>query len=87
MAYKRVTREERNLIYRWRQEGLGPREAARRLGRAASSICRELARNQGQRGYRAKQAHALEGDGVGQTTGAAAVHEGGAGRLDRWWIR
>jgi len=57
MAYKRVTKEERSLIYRWRQEGLGVREAARRLGRAASSICRELVRNRGQRGYRPKQAH------------------------------
>ena len=57
MAYKRVTKEERSLIYRWRQEGFGLRETARRLGRAASSICRELVRNRGQRGYRPKQAH------------------------------
>ena len=57
MAYKRVTKEERRLIYRWRQEGLGLREAARRLGRAASSTCRELVRNRGQRGYRPKQVH------------------------------
>jgi IS30 family transposase len=56
MAYKRVTEEERRLIYRWRQEGHGPREMARRLGRAASSICREIARNTGGRGYRPKQA-------------------------------
>jgi IS30 family transposase len=33
------------------------REVARRLGRAASSISRELLRNQGKRGYRPKQAH------------------------------
>jgi len=57
MTYKRVTKEERSLIYRWRQEGFGMRESARRLGRAASSICRELVRNRGQRGYRPKQAH------------------------------
>ncbi|MBI5187378.1 MAG: helix-turn-helix domain-containing protein, partial [Nitrospinae bacterium] len=31
------------------------REIARRLGRAVSSICREFARNKGQRGYRPKQ--------------------------------
>jgi len=57
MAYKRVTKEERSLIYRWSQEGSGLRETARRLGRAASSICRELVRNRGERGYRPKQAN------------------------------
>jgi IS30 family transposase len=49
MAYKRVTEEERWLIYRWRQAGTGLREVARRLGRAASSISRELLRNTGGR--------------------------------------
>ncbi len=58
MAYKRVTEEERRLIYRWQQEGAGVREAARRLGRAASSISREIARNTGGRGYRPQQARA-----------------------------
>ncbi len=56
MAYRRVTKEERRHIYRWRQEGHGLREMARRLGRAASSISREIARNTGGCGYRAKQA-------------------------------
>ena len=45
------------LIYRWRQEGFGIREVARRLGRDASCVSRELARNTGGRGYRSKQAH------------------------------
>jgi len=57
MNYKRVTAEERALIHRWRQEGLGIREVARRLGRDVSCISRELARNTGMRGYRPKQAH------------------------------
>ena len=56
MAYKRVTEAERRHIYRWRQEGHGMREVARRLGRAASSICRELVRNRSKRGYRPKRA-------------------------------
>ncbi len=58
MAYTRVTEEERKLIYRWRQDDISLREIARRLGRAASSICRELMRNLGLRGYQPKQAHA-----------------------------
>lgn len=57
MAYKRVSAQERALIYRWRKEGRAQREIARRLGRDVSSISRELARNRGQRGYRPKQAH------------------------------
>ena len=57
MAYQRVTAEERTQIYCWHQEGRGTREIARRLERAASSICREFVRNMGMRGYRPKQAH------------------------------
>ena len=57
MAYKRVTGEERRLVYCWRRAGYGVREMARRLGRAASSISRELLRNRGKKGYRARQAH------------------------------
>ncbi len=57
MTYKRMTEADRRQIHRWRQEGDGLRELARRLGRAASSISRELSRNTGGRGYRPKQAH------------------------------
>jgi IS30 family transposase len=57
MAYKRVTQEERRLIYWWRREGYGVREIARRLRRCAGSISRELARNRGKKGYRPRQAH------------------------------
>ena len=56
MTYKRVTGEERRLIYRWRREGCGVRDVAKRLGRAASSISREVARNRGKKGYRPRQA-------------------------------
>lgn len=57
MTYERVTEEERNHIYRWGQEGYGPSEIGRRLGRATSSISREIKRNKGKRGYRPKQAN------------------------------
>jgi len=57
VTYKRVTGEERRLIYWWRREGCGVREIARRLRRCAGSISRELERNLGKRGYRWKQAH------------------------------
>jgi len=57
MTYKRVTAEERELIYRWRKEGHAQREIARRLDRDVSCICRELGRNTGLKGYRPKQAH------------------------------
>ena len=57
MAYNRVIEEESKHIYRWRQENLGNNEIARRLGRAPSTISREIARNIGDGGYRHKQAH------------------------------
>lgn len=56
MAYKRVTKEDRTHIARWIQDGNGVREISRLLGRAPSSISREIARNIGERGYRPKQA-------------------------------
>jgi len=57
MAYKRMSAEERRLIYQWRREGRGVREISKLLGRCASSISREVERNTGKRGYRPKQAH------------------------------
>ena len=59
MAYKRVTAEERTLIYRWLQEGEAQSEIARRLGKDPGSISREISRNTGLRGYRPKQAHEM----------------------------
>ena len=58
MAYKRVTAGERIFIQRWKQEGFGIREMARRLKRSASSISREITRNTGFCNYRPKQAQA-----------------------------
>lgn len=56
MVYRRLSAEERRLIYRWRKEGEALREIARRLDRDVGSISREVARNKGKRGYRPKQA-------------------------------
>ena len=57
MTDKRMSAEERRLIYTWRREGYGVRKISKLLGRCASSISREIARNTGKRGYRSKQAH------------------------------
>ena len=55
-----LTFAEREEIALWRAQGLGVREVARRLGRAASTISRELRRNAATRGgnldYRATTA-------------------------------
>ena len=47
---------ERGVLYRLRMEGKGQAEIARVLGRHPSTICRELQRNTGGRGYRPQQA-------------------------------
>lgn len=57
MTYKRMSAEERRLIYQWRREGIGVKDISKLLGRSASSISREIKRNTGKRGYRPKQAH------------------------------
>lgn len=58
MTYNRVTAEERTHIYRWKQEGVGNGEMARRLARPSCTIGREIRRNTGFASYRPKQAHA-----------------------------
>src|SRR5689334_11585675 len=58
--YSYLSFAEREEIALWRAQGLGVREVARRLGRAASTISRELRRNAATRGgaleYRATAA-------------------------------
>ena len=56
--HHRVTKAERRAIYFMRQEGDALRAIARRLGKSASTISRELRRNQGRKGYRYRQADA-----------------------------
>ena len=54
-----VTSEERRLLYLLKKKGKSNTEIAELMGRHRSTVCRELSRNTGQRGYRPKQAQSL----------------------------
>jgi IS30 family transposase len=54
-----VTQEERCQIYAFKSTGMTLRAIAQELGRAHSTIVRELKRNSGKRGYRFKQAQRI----------------------------
>ena len=56
MDYTHLTEEERYQIDDLRREGLSKRKIAKSLGRSASTLSRELARNTGERGWRPRQA-------------------------------
>ncbi len=56
-SYTQRTQEERYHISVLCKERFPKAEIARRLNRHRSTITRELRRNTGTRGYRAKQAH------------------------------
>lgn len=56
MNYTHLTREERYQIYALKKAGHTQTEIANVLERHPSTICRELGRNRGRRGYRPKQA-------------------------------
>jgi IS30 family transposase len=55
--YKQLTQEQRYQIYALRKEGLSQGDIARNLEVDKSTISREIKRNTGHKGYRAKQAH------------------------------
>ena len=57
MGHHHLTTESRCQIYALKSTGLAQKEIAEHLGVSASTICRELKRNSGQRGYRYKQAN------------------------------
>lgn len=59
MAYIHLSLEERHYIEVQRKEGVSMNKIAKALGRAQSTLSRELGRNTGQRGYRHKQAHRM----------------------------
>lgn len=56
--YHRLTAEERITIQALRKEGCSIRHIANRIGCAPSSVSRELRRNAGRKGCRAKKAKA-----------------------------
>jgi len=58
-AYHRLTEGDRNQVYALNKTGLTQRAIAEQIGVHKSTICRELHRNKGLRGYRPKQAHRL----------------------------
>ena len=58
-TYKQLTQEQRYQIYALKKMGHNQTEIANCIGVNKSTISRELKRNQGQRGYRPKQAHGL----------------------------
>jgi IS30 family transposase len=57
--YTQLTREQRYQIYVLKKEGLSQPRIAELIDVHKSTICRELKRNHGLRGYRPKQAHAF----------------------------
>ena len=59
MTYKQLTREQRYQIYALMKAGLFQSKIAKVIGVHKSTICREIRRNRGRRGYRPKQAHCL----------------------------
>ena len=59
MSYSQLTQEQRYQIWALKKAGMKQTAIAEEIGVHKSTICRELARNTGQRGYRPKQAHRL----------------------------
>jgi len=59
MNYTQLTQEQRYQIAILRKAGHIQSDIADMIGAHKSTISRELARNTGQRGYRAKQSHRL----------------------------
>ena len=55
-SYRRLREEDRQVIYRMSKAGKTQQEIAQALGLSQSTVSKEMARNLGQRGYRAKQA-------------------------------
>jgi len=59
VSYSQLTQDQRYQIYEMKHEGKTQKQMAKAVGVHPSTISRELQRNQGQRGYRPHQAHAM----------------------------
>lgn len=59
MNYQQLTEHERYQIYSLNKIGMNKTTIAKQLNRDPSTICREIKRNTGKRGYRPKQAQRL----------------------------
>lgn len=59
MSYTHLTREERYQTWALLDAGFSQRQIARRLDRSPGTVCREIRRKRGLRGYRCRQAHLL----------------------------
>ncbi len=57
MTYKQITKEQRYQIYGLKKKNHSQKAIAEVIGVHPSTVSRELKRNQGQKGYRPKQAH------------------------------
>ena len=55
-SHRHLREEDRKIIYRMRKAGKTQQEIADMLGVSQGTICKELRRNRGQRGYRPRQA-------------------------------
>src|ERR1700759_39447 len=58
-SYQQLTQDQRYQISAFLKAGFSQSDIAREIGVDKSTICRELQRNRGQRGYRPKQAQHL----------------------------
>ena len=56
-AYRHLTHDLRCQIYTLKASGMSQTDVAAQIGVHKSTVCRELKRNAGKRGYRYKQAH------------------------------
>lgn len=70
MVYTHLTQEERYQIYALLRQGESQKSIADQLDRHPATISRELRRNRGQRGYRARQAQQLAHERRPVTQGA-----------------